>query len=211
MTLGGQNEEFERSYNSLIFAFGLAVFLVYLVMASQFESLIHPFIILFAVPFAVVGVVLSLWITSTEISVMVCLGVIILAGIVVNNAIVLVDYANQLRREGLSKREALVQAGQVRLRPILMTTLTTLLGLVPMSVGWGEGAEMRAPMAITVMGGLMFSTVLTLFLIPVVYEVVDRKVIVADDEMVDAADGAPSRLEGWQAAPGAQEQPRGNL
>jgi HAE1 family hydrophobic/amphiphilic exporter-1 len=104
-----------------------------------------------------------------------------------------------------------VQAGQVRLRPILMTTLTTLLGLVPMAVGWGEGAEVRAPMAITVMGGLAFSTILTLFLIPVVYEVVDRKVIVADDEIVDAADGAPSRLEGWQPSPSAQEQPRGNL
>jgi HAE1 family hydrophobic/amphiphilic exporter-1 len=141
IALGGQNEEFERSYNSLLFAFALAVFLVYLVMASQFESLIHPFVILFAVPFAIVGVVLSLWLTGTEISVMVFLGVIILAGIVVNNAIVLVDYANQLRREGLSKREALVRAGQVRLRPILMTTLTTVLGLIPMAVGWGEGAE----------------------------------------------------------------------
>jgi hydrophobic/amphiphilic exporter-1 (mainly G- bacteria), HAE1 family len=211
ISLGGQNEEFERSYNSLLFAFGLAVFLVYLVMASQFESLIHPFVILFAVPFAIVGVVLSLWITGTEISVMVFLGVIILAGIVVNNAIVLVDYANQLRREGLSKREALVLAGQVRLRPILMTTLTTVLGLVPMAVGWGEGAEVRAPMAITVMGGLIFSTVLTLFFIPVVYEVVDRKVMVADDEIPDAAEAPLSRLEGWPSTPSGQEQPRGNV
>jgi HAE1 family hydrophobic/amphiphilic exporter-1 len=142
---------------------------------------------------------------------MVFLGVIILAGIVVNNAIVLVDYANQLRREGLSKREALVRAGQVRLRPILMTTLTTVLGLIPMAVGWGEGAEVRAPMAITVMGGLIFSTVLTLFFIPVVYEVVDRKVMVADDELAAAPEAAPSRLDGWQPAPGTQEQPRGNL
>jgi HAE1 family hydrophobic/amphiphilic exporter-1 len=211
ITLGGQNEEFERSYNSLLFAFALAVFLVYLVMASQFESLIHPFVILFAVPFAIVGVVLSLWLTGTEISVMVFLGVIILAGIVVNNAIVLVDYANQLRREGLSKREALVRAGQVRLRPILMTTLTTVLGLIPMAVGWGEGAEVRAPMAITVMGGLMFSTVLTLFFIPVVYDVVDRKVMVADDEIADAAEAAPPRLEGWQPTASGQEQPGGNL
>jgi HAE1 family hydrophobic/amphiphilic exporter-1 len=133
ITLGGQNEEFDRSYNSLLFAFGLAVFLVYLVMASQFESLVHPFVILFAVPFGMVGVVLSLWITQTEVSVMAFLGISILAGIVVNNAIVLIDYANQLRREGLSKRDALLQAGQVRLRPILMTTLTTVLGLVPMA------------------------------------------------------------------------------
>ena len=111
---------------------------------------------------------------ATAVSVMVFLGVIILTGIVVNNAIVLVDYANRLRRQGLSKRQALLHAGQVRLRPILMTTLTTALGLIPMAIGWGEGAEVRAPMAITVMGGLLFSTVLTLLFIPVVYESIDR-------------------------------------
>src|SRR5690606_12033552 len=148
--LGGQNEELEVSYNSLMFALGLATFLVYLVMASQFESLIHPFIILFTVPLALVGVIYALWLTNTTVSVVVLLGVIILVGIVVNNAIVLIDYANQLRAEGRSKREALVEAGHVRLRPIMMTTLTTLLGLLPMAVGWGEGAEVRAPMAIAV-------------------------------------------------------------
>jgi HAE1 family hydrophobic/amphiphilic exporter-1 len=206
IALGGQNEELDRSYNSLLFAFGLAVFLVYLVMASQFESLVHPFVILFAVPFGMVGVVLSLWITQTEVSVMVFLGIIILAGIVVNNAIVLIDYANQLRREGLSKRDALLLAGQVRLRPILMTTLTTVLGLVPMAAGWGEGAEMSAPMAITVMGGLVFSTILTLFFIPVVYEVLDRKVIVAEDA-VPAFDGVEPPLDDvWQASPREQQQ-----
>ncbi len=205
ITLGGQNEELDRSYNSLVFAFGLAVFLVYLVMASQFESLVHPFVILFAVPFAVVGVVLSLWVTQTEVSVMVFLGVIILAGIVVNNAIVLVDYANQLRREGHSKRDALLQAGQVRLRPILMTTLTTVLGLIPMAAGWGEGAEVSAPMATTVMGGLIFSTVLTLFLIPVLYEVVDRRVIVPEDSVPALAEPVQSDLGGsWQTVPPQQ-------
>ena len=175
LNLGGQNEELETSYQSIRFALSLAVFLVYLVMASQFESLIHPFIILFTVPLALIGVVGSLALARTDISVMVLLGAVILAGIVVNNAIVLVDYTNCLRREGMSKREALVQAGQVRFRPILMTTLTTVLGLIPLSLGWGEGSEMRAPMAVTVMGGLLFSTLLTLIFIPVVYELVDRK------------------------------------
>ena len=172
--LAGQNEEAEESFRSLQFALALAVFLVYLVMASQFESLTHPFVILFTVPLALVGVVLSLFVTGTAVSVMVLLGVIVLAGIVVNNAIVLVDYTNQLRRRGTSKREAVLLAGQVRLRPILMTTLTTVLGLFPMALGWGEGSEIRAPMAVTVMGGLVFSTLLTLVLIPVVYEAVDR-------------------------------------
>ena len=184
--LGGQNEEMENSYRTLLFALGLAVFLVYLVMASQFESLVHPFIILFTVPLAIVGVLLSLFVTMTTLNVMVFLGVIVLAGIVVNNAIVLIDYTNQLRQRGLSKREALLEAGQLRLRPIMMTTLTTVLGLLPMALSWGEGAEVRAPMAITVMGGLLFSTMLTLLLIPVVYELVDRKVYIgADFTLID--------------------------
>ena len=144
-------------------------------MASQFESLVHPFIILFTVPLALAGVVLALAVTRTAVSVVVLLGVIVLAGIVVNNAIVLIDYANQLRREGASKREAIVRAGQVRLRPIIMTTLTTVLGLAPMAIGVGEGSEIRTPMAIAVMGGLSLATLLTLVLIPVVYEWADRK------------------------------------
>ncbi|HQF86473.1 MAG TPA: efflux RND transporter permease subunit [Acidobacteriota bacterium] len=180
VALSGQNEELQTAYRSLLFALGLAAFLVYLVMAAQFESLVHPFIIMFTVPLGAVGAVLGLAFTATPVSVMVFIGIIILVGIVVNNAIVLVDYANQLRAEGLSKREALVAAGQVRLRPILMTTLTTMLGLLPMSLGLGEGAEIRAPMAITVMSGLMFSTLLTLIVIPVVYEAVDRRVTAAD-------------------------------
>ena len=143
--LGGQNEELRTSYNSLMLVLALAAFLVYLVMASQFESLIHPFIIMFTVPMGLAGAVFGALPHRTPFSVMVFIGVIILVGIVVNNAIVLIDYANQLRRGGLSKREALVTAGQVRLRPILMTTLTTVLGLLPMSLGFGEGAEIRAP------------------------------------------------------------------
>lgn len=193
--LGGQNEELETSYQSIRFALSLAVFLVYLVMASQFESLIHPLIILFTVPLAMVGVVLSLAVTRTDISVMVLLGAIILVGIVVNNAIVLVDYTNRLRRGGMSKREALVHAGQVRFRPILMTTLTTVLGLIPLSLGWGEGSEVRAPMAITVMGGLLFSTLLTLIFIPVAYELIDRKGAVPAETEEAESDIAPGAAD----------------
>lgn len=195
VALSGQNEELQTAYRSLLFALGLAAFLVYLVMAAQFESLVHPFIIMFTVPLGAVGAILGLAFTATPISVMVFIGIIILVGIVVNNAIVLVDYANQLRAEGLSKREALVTAGQVRLRPILMTTLTTVLGLLPMSLGFGEGAEIRAAMAITVMSGLMFSTLLTLVVIPVVYDAVDRRITVADQA---AAAAKPEPLAGLQ-------------
>ena len=199
VALGGQNEEFEASYDSLMFALALAVFLVYLVMASQFESLIHPFIILFTLPLALVGVVLMLALTGAAVSVVVLLGVIVLAGIVVNNAIVLIDYTNQLRRAGRSKREALIEAAQIRLRPILMTTLTTVLGLAPMALGWGEGDEVRAPMALAVMGGLTFSTLLTLILIPVVYDVFDRRAIVPADRAAALPAGVDTfagRLEG---------------
>lgn len=196
--LGGQNEELEASYRSLNLALGLAVFLVYLVMASQFESLIHPFIIMFTVPLGLTGVVLALFLTGTTFSVMVFLGVIILAGIVVNNAIVLVDYTNQLREQGYSKRAALLKAGEVRLRPILMTTLTTVLGLIPMALGWGEGSEVRAPMAITVIGGLSFSTLLTLVLIPVIYEWVDHKAYACDQVAQFSGAGISGEVVGRQ-------------
>lgn len=171
----GQNEELEASTQSLMFALGLAIFLVYLVMASQFESLIHPLVILFSVPLAAIGVALALEISGIAISVMVMIGLIMLAGIVVNNAIVLIDLINQLRAEGMARSEAIISAARLRLRPILMTTLTTALGLLPMAFGVGEGAEIRAPMAITVISGLAISTLLTLFVIPVVYSLLDRR------------------------------------
>lgn len=173
--LAGQNQEMEVSLKSLRFALLLAIFLVYLVMASQFESLLHPFVIMFTIPLALIGVVFALFLTSSSISVVVFIGLIMLAGIVVNNAIVLIDYINQLRQRGVAKLEAIKEAGQVRLRPILMTTLTTAIGLLPLAMGFGEGAEVRAPMAITVIGGLLVSTLLTLVVIPVVYSLVDRK------------------------------------
>jgi HAE1 family hydrophobic/amphiphilic exporter-1 len=173
--VGGQNEEMEVSFNSLKLALALAIFLVYLVMASQFESLLHPFVILFSIPLALTGAIYALFITQTSISVVVFIGLIMLAGIVVNNAIVLIDKINQLRSEGLDKLSAVYQAGQTRLRPIIMTTLTTVLGMFPLALGLGEGAEIRAPMAITVIGGLLVSTLLTLVVIPVLYSLMDRR------------------------------------
>ena len=173
--IGGQNEEMADSFQSLIFALSLAIFLVYLVMASQFESLLHPFIILFTIPLALVGAILGLYITGTTISVVVFIGLILLAGIVVNNAIVLIDLINQMRMKGIEKLEAIKEGGKSRLRPILMTTMTTTLGLLPLAIGFGDGAELRAPMGITVIGGLLFSTLLTLVVIPVMYDILDRK------------------------------------
>ena len=174
-SVSGQSEEMQESFTSMQFALALAIFLVYLVMASQFESLVHPFVILFTIPLALVGAVLALFVTGTTINIVAFIGVIMLAGIVVNNAIVLVDLINQLRAQGRQRNDAIMEAGTARLRPILMTSLTTALGLLPMALGFGEGAEVRTPMAITVIGGLLVSTLLTLLVIPVVYSLLDRK------------------------------------
>ena len=171
----GQNEEMADSFRSLLFALSLAIFLVYLVMASQFESLLHPFIILFTIPLALVGAILGLWITGSTISVVVFIGLILLAGIVVNNAIVLIDLINQYRDRGMNKIKAILEGGKSRLRPIVMTTLTTTLGLLPLAIGFGDGAELRSPMAITVIAGLIVSTLLTLIVIPTMYAIMDRK------------------------------------
>lgn len=167
---GGQLSELQTSNSSLIFALILAVFLVYVVMACEFESFLDPLLVMFSIPLAFIGVVYALLYTDTDISIMVFLGGIILVGIVTNNAIVLVDYINILRRRGYKKRHAVVEAGAVRLRPILMTMITTVLGLVPMVASTGDGAELRRPLAITLMAGLFCATMLTLIIIPAVYE-----------------------------------------
>ena len=185
--LGGQNKEMEVSFNSMMFALGLAIFLVYLVMASTFESFLHPFVILFTIPLSLIGVVAGLLLTGTTITVIVLIGSVMLAGIVVNNSIVLIDAINRLRRSGSGKLDAVLAAGHLRLRPILMTTLTTILGLVPMALSWGEGAELRTPLAITVISGLLFSTFITLVVIPSAYMLV------------------PSRIEPDTAAPRQEE------
>lgn len=171
----GQRRELDTAFGSLRFVLLLAAFLVYVVMACQFESLIQPALVMFTAPLAFIGVVYALWATNTRLSVMVFLGGVILIGIVVNNAIVLVDYTNQLRTRGLSKRDAIVEAGKVRLRPILMTTITTVLGLLPMVISSGEGAEMRRPMALTLIAGLSVATLLTLFIIPMAYNLFGGK------------------------------------
>jgi HAE1 family hydrophobic/amphiphilic exporter-1 len=173
--VAGQSEEMKASFKSLYLALALAVFMVYIVMASQFESFLHPFLILFTVPMACAGSIYGLVLTGTNVSVVVFIGLIMLAGIVVNNAIVLIDRINQLRQSGVAKDEAIIEAAQSRLRPILMTTLTTVLGLLPMAIGLGEGSEIRTPMAVTVIFGLLFASLLTLFLIPVLYSLFDRK------------------------------------
>ena len=183
--LGGQKRELDEGTRSLGFALLLAIFLVYVVMACQFESLVQPFVILLSVPLAGVGAVLLLDALSVPLSVVVFIGLILLAGIVVNNAIVLVDRINQKRAEGMPVADAILEAGRARLRPILMTTATTVLGLVPLT-GWlvglpglqhlvgSAGAELRAPMAIAVIGGLVSSTLLTLFVVPVMYRLLIR-------------------------------------
>ena len=170
----GEVEEMRESSRSLIFALAFAVLIVYMILASQFESLLYPFIILFSIPLSVVGVALALLITQKTLSLGVYIGAILLAGIVVNNAIILLDCVIQLRREGRPLREALIEAGKLRFRPILMTAATTVLGTLPLGLSWGEGAEIRSPMAIAIVGGMMTSTILTLVIVPVVYLTVEQ-------------------------------------
>jgi HAE1 family hydrophobic/amphiphilic exporter-1 len=188
--LSGQSEEMTASFRSLQFVLVLAIFLVYLVMASQFESLMHPFVILLTIPLALIGAVWALWLTGTTVNVVAYIGLIMLAGIVVNQSIVLIDAVNQSRARGLDKHSAIIEAGRLRLRPILITKLTTILGLLPMALGIGEGAEVRAPMAITVIGGVLLTTFLTLLVIPVVYAVLDRKQFVTPAPRPEPAVGA---------------------
>ncbi|UCE41646.1 MAG: efflux RND transporter permease subunit [Candidatus Aminicenantes bacterium] len=172
INLAGQTMEQDVAFSSMIFAIFLAVFLVYLVMASQFESFKKPFIIMFTIPLGIIGVVIIGLVASMSINVIVLIGLIILSGIIVNNAIVLVDYIGQLQKQGMPKVEAIKTAAQVRWRPILMTTVTTVLGLTPMALDFNEGFEIRIPLALTLIGGLIFGTFLTLIFIPLVYNAV---------------------------------------
>jgi HAE1 family hydrophobic/amphiphilic exporter-1 len=167
--------EMDRSFQNLTFALFFSILLVYMLLASLFESFLNPLIIMFAVPLAVVGVILILFIAGLNISLGVYIGSIMLGGIVVNNSIILLDYTEKLRRKGLSYMEAVLQSGQVRLRPILMTALTTILGLIPLAIGFGGGSELRRPLAITVIGGLTTSTFMTLVIIPVIYAMVQER------------------------------------
>jgi HAE1 family hydrophobic/amphiphilic exporter-1 len=164
----------QDAFKVLAAAFALASLLVFMVMASQFESVRHPFIIMFTIPLGLIGVVLGLLVAGRPISLPVLIGFILLAGIAVNNAIVMIDYMNQLRRSGVDKHEAIIQGAVTRLRAVLLTALTTILGMLPMAISRSEGAEFRAPMAVTVLGGLTATTFLTLFVIPVIYSLFER-------------------------------------
>lgn len=172
--LSGMQQMIDESMGELYFAVGLAIVLVFLVMAAQFESFVQPLIVIVAIPLGLLGSIIALWVTGNNLGIISMIGMIALVGIVVNNAIVLVDFINQRRREGERVAEAIKDACVVRLRPILMTTITTILGLVPLAFGWGEGAEFQRSLAVTVIGGLTSSTILTLFVIPVVYSLVQR-------------------------------------
>ena len=171
--VGGESEEMRRSFRDLAFAFGLALILVYMILAAQFESFLHPGTILAAVPLALIGVILALVATGEGLNTMSLIGVVILVGIVVNDSIVKVDFIVRAQERGAALRDAILEAGRVRLRPIVMTTVTTVLGLTPMALGWGRGADLRAPLAISVIGGLIVATVLTLIIVPVVFSVVE--------------------------------------
>lgn len=169
VVVGGEEEAMQENSRQLAIVIGLAIFLVFVVMAVQYESLVNPFVILFSIPLSLVGVGTALWITNTSLSAPVFLGVILLAGIVVNNAILLVEYIEQFRKEGHTREEAVMEAGAVRMRPILMTTLTTTAGMLPLALGLGEGSELMRPLAIAVVGGLLVSAFLTLFVVPSAY------------------------------------------
>jgi HAE1 family hydrophobic/amphiphilic exporter-1 len=170
----GEELKRQRSFSNLKFALLLSIVLIYMVMASQFESLVHPFTILLTIPLAAVGSVVLFFLMGYSFNVMAYIGMIMLVGIAVNDSIILVDAVNQLKREGLSRREAIIEAGKRRIRPIVMTSLTTILALLPLTIGFGESASLRSPMALAVIGGLVTSTLLTLAVIPCVYDVLDQ-------------------------------------
>lgn len=182
----GQNESIMEAMEDLILMILLGIILVYLVMVAQFQSLKSPFIVLFTIPLAFTGGFLGLFVTGMEISVVSMMGFVMLCGIIVNNGIVLVDFVNQLREDGMEKREALIEAGKTRMRPILMTTITTILGLIVMALGTEQGSEMMQPVAIVCIGGLTYATLMTLFVVPVMYDILNRKEmrIIKDEDLI---------------------------
>ncbi|MCK4980332.1 MAG: efflux RND transporter permease subunit, partial [Candidatus Delongbacteria bacterium] len=170
LVIGGQNSEMEESMKQIIFMFLLSFVLVYMVLASQFESLLSPFIIVFSVPFAFIGVTIGLFLTGQSFNILSGIGMIMLIGIVVNDAIVKIDFIENGIKTGLSIRDAIIEASKKRLRPILMTTVSTVFGMIPMAIGWGGSSEIRKPLAVTVIFGLSAATMLILIILPVVFE-----------------------------------------
>lgn len=179
----GEDETIAESMNQIYLMLLLAVIFIYLIMVAQFQSLLSPFIIMFTIPLAFTGGFFALYITGNEVSVIGMIGFVMLAGIIVNNGIVLVDYINQLRRGGMDKKEAIIEAGQTRLRPILMTALTTIISMSTMAVGVGSGSEMMQPMAIVTVGGLIYGTLLTLFVVPCIYDAFFRNKCMVEEEL----------------------------
>ncbi len=174
ITLQGESEEIASAVNTLALASALGIVIIYMIMASQFQSLKYPFIIMITIPLAFTGGLGILYIFNTPVSVVALLGLIVLAGVIVNNGIVLVDYINQLRDEGVELKEAILQAGETRLRPIFMTALTTILALTGLAAGIGDGTELTQPLALTSIGGLIYGTFLTIFVVPLMYDSVSR-------------------------------------
>lgn len=183
LEMAGEDETINEAMGEVVKMFLLAVAFMYLIMVAQFQSLLSPFIIMFTIPLAFTGGLLGLYLTDSPVSVIAMIGFVMLSGIIVNNGIVLVDYINQLRRSGMEKKEAIVEAGRTRLRPIIMTALTTILGLMPMAAGMGMGADMVQPMAIVTVGGLVYGTILTLFVVPCIYDLLNRKKDMTEEEI----------------------------
>ncbi len=186
MELSGENETINSALFDLVKMIALAVVFIYLIMVAQFQSLMSPFIVMFTIPLAFTGGLLALWLTGCELSVIAMLGFLVLAGVVVNNGIVFVDTINQLRLAGMERTDAILETGRTRIRPVLMTALTTILAMSTMALGMGDGAEMTQPMAIVSIGGLAYATLLTLFVVPVLYDLLRKKPLRAFDAREDA-------------------------
>ena len=183
----GENEQIMSSLGDLALMLLLGVLLVYFIMVAQFQSLKSPFIVMFTIPLAFTGGLIALLLCGQTISIIAMIGFVMLVGVIVNNGIVLVDYINQLRLAGMGRVEAIVEAGKTRMRPILMTSITTILGLIVMALGIGTGTEMMQPIAIVCIGGLIYATALTLFVVPVIYDMMNKKELrkVAEEELVE--------------------------
>jgi HAE1 family hydrophobic/amphiphilic exporter-1 len=174
LEVGGENEELGRAFNDLLLAFGLSVILVYMMLAVKFESFLHPLVVLFAIPLASVGAAVALWVSGGGINTMSLIGMVILVGVVDNDAVLKIDFINQMRRTGMERGAAIRAAGHARLRPLVRNSLTAMLGLLPMALGIGAGSELQAPMAAAVLGGLLSATALTLLVIPVCYDLLEE-------------------------------------
>lgn len=181
----GETESINEAMGQLLQLLGLGIVIMYLIMVAQFQNLLSPFIVMFTVPLAFTGGFLGLLLTGNILSVIAMVGFVMLCGIIVNNGIVFIDYTNQLRQEGMSKTEALVETGRTRMRPILMTALTTILAMSTMALGFGDGSDMVQPMAIVTIGGMIYGTCLTLFVVPVIYDIFNRKEIIPAEEVSD--------------------------